>query len=73
VKNAIQGQPTLRFDGQRRFLQLAGQVVHFAIVSRSSPWLPTSRIRNAHREIFSNWNGSAGNATSSLVPRDDGG
>lgn len=65
VKNAIQGQPTLRFDGQRRFLNLAGQVVTsqsfaiFAVVSDQA-------TSNAHREIFSNWNSSAGNSTSSL-------
>ena len=65
VKNAINSQPTLRLDGQRRFLHLAGQVVTsqsfavFAVVTDRS-------TATAHREIFSNWNGSAGNAGTSL-------
>ncbi len=65
VKNAIHGQPTLRLDGQKRFLKVSGQVVTspafavFAVVSDLS-------TTNQHREIFSNWNGAAGNSGTSL-------
>ncbi|MBS0206204.1 MAG: PSD1 domain-containing protein [Planctomycetes bacterium] len=65
VKNAINSQPILRLDGQRRFMHLAGQVVTsqsfaiFAVVTDQS-------TTNSHREIFSNWNGSAGNSGTSL-------
>ncbi|MEI8384227.1 MAG: DUF1553 domain-containing protein, partial [Planctomycetota bacterium] len=65
VKNAIHGQPTLRLDGQKRFLNLSGQVVTspafavFAVVSDQS-------TTNQHREIFSNWNGAVGNSGTSL-------
>ena len=65
VKSAIHGKPAIRFDGQRRFLNLAGQVVTsqslaiFAVVTDQS-------TTGAHREIFSNWNGNAGNAGTSL-------
>ncbi len=64
VAAAVHGRPALRFDGQRRFLSLAGQVVTqpaftvFAVVSDTGG--------HGHREIFSNWNGSAGNAGSAL-------
>jgi hypothetical protein len=65
VKSAIGGLPSLRFDGDRRFLRVAGQVVTsqsfsmFAVVTDRS-------TSTSHREVFSNWNGSAGNAGSSL-------
>ena len=65
VKNAISGQPTLRLDGQKRFLKVSGQVVTssafavFAVVNDQS-------TTNQHREIFSNWNGGAGNSGTSL-------
>lgn len=65
VRNGIHDQPVLRFDGQRRFLQLTGQVVSsqaftlFAVVTDQS-------TTDGHREIFSNWNGNAGNSGSSL-------
>ena len=65
VKDAAHGRPALRFDGQRRFLQLNGQVLTsqsfalFAVVTDRA-------TTNAHREVFSNWNGAAGNSGSSL-------
>lgn len=65
IRDAMHGLPAIRFDGQRRFLRLAGQVVtspSFAIFT-----VVTDESRDAtHREIFSNWNGSAGNAGTSL-------
>ena len=65
MKDAAHGRPALRFDGQRRFLHLNGQVLtsqSFAIFAVVTDRATT----NAHREIFSNWNGAAGNAGSSL-------
>jgi hypothetical protein len=55
---------SVQFDGQKRFLHLAGQVVTsqsfaiFAVVTDQSDTI-------AHREIFSNWDGT-GNVGSSL-------
>ena len=65
VRNAIHGRPTLRLDGKKRFLKVSGQVVTspafavFAVVSDHS-------TTKQHREIFSNWNGAAGNSGTSL-------
>lgn len=64
LPDAINGHPALAFDGQRRFLKLAGQIVTgreatiFAVA--------TDRGSGTHREIISNWNGTAGNSTTSL-------
>ena len=58
------GLPVIRFDGKGTFLKLAGQVLPdqafsiFAVVQ--------DRGRSGHRTLFSNWNGSAGNSTSSI-------
>ncbi len=65
VRDAAHGRPALQFDGQRRFLHLNGQVLTsqsfsiFAVVTDRA-------TTKSHREIFSNWNGAAGNAGSSL-------
>lgn len=61
---AVHGRPAIRFDGQRAFLSLEGQVV-------TQPAFTVLAVINdaggrGHREIFSNWNGSAGNSVSSL-------
>ncbi|MEX1233228.1 MAG: DUF1549 domain-containing protein [Planctomycetaceae bacterium] len=64
VRNAISHQPAIRFDGERRFLQLAGQVVtsqQHTIIA-----VANDRGTDQHREIFSNWNGSGGNSTTSI-------
>ena len=64
IADGINGKPAIRFDGQRRFLQLAGQVLTsqqftiFAVVRDSGG--------QSHRTLFSNWNGAAGNAGTSL-------
>ena len=65
VEKAIGGKPAMRFSGKKDFLKIKGQVIQgqeftvFAVASdRSSS--------EEHREIISNWNGRAGNSTSSL-------
>ncbi len=64
VNDAGASRPTLQFDGNRRSLNLTGQVITspeatiFAVVS--------DRGLAGHREIFSNWNGAADNSTTSL-------
>ena len=64
VKSAMNGRPVLRFDGQRRFLSIEGTVLtsqpHSVIA------VATDEGSGGHREIFSNWNGSAGNSTTSV-------
>jgi hypothetical protein len=58
------GRPAVQFAGERQFLHLAGRVVSgkeatvFAVA--------TDRGSGSHREILSNWNGAAGNSTTSL-------
>lgn len=64
ISNGFGGRPTLRFDGQGRFMQLAGQVLNdqphtiVCVVSDDN--------ESGHREVISNWNGGKGNSTSSL-------
>jgi hypothetical protein len=60
---AVGGRPALRFDGQGRFLALAGQVLRspdFTLVAVASD----RAGGGSHREIFSNWtrNGNIGPA-----------
>ncbi len=58
------GRPEIQFDGARRFLKLEGKLVEtqactmIAVVNDTGP--------AAHRGIVSNWNGNAGNSTTSL-------
>ncbi|MDA0836129.1 MAG: PSD1 and planctomycete cytochrome C domain-containing protein [Planctomycetota bacterium] len=64
VADAISHQPALRFDGVRRFMSLAGEVVssqHHTVIA-----VATDLGADSHREIFSNWNGAAGNSTTSI-------
>jgi hypothetical protein len=62
--HVINQLPALRFDGQGKFLQLDGQLLQndectiFAVV--------TDQGVDGLREILSNWNGTAGNSTTSL-------
>lgn len=64
VSDVLNSHPVLQFDGQKRSLNLDGQVLKsgdatiFAVVNDHGP--------AAHREIFSNWNGAAGNSTTSV-------
>ncbi|MFN0197611.1 MAG: PSD1 and planctomycete cytochrome C domain-containing protein [Planctomycetaceae bacterium] len=64
VADAVAGRPALRFDGERRYLKLAGQVLtsqqHMVIA------VATDLGAEQHRAIFSNWNGSEGNSVSSV-------
>ncbi|HUE74017.1 MAG TPA: DUF1549 domain-containing protein [Pirellulaceae bacterium] len=64
VSNAASGHPVIRFDGQKRFLKLAGQVLtsqQFTILAVVSD----AAGNESHRAIFSNWNGTAGNSVTS--------
>jgi hypothetical protein len=64
VTQAINGRPAIRFDANRRFLGVTGQVVNsqqftiLAVVSDAGA--------SGHRTLFSNWNGGAGNSVTSL-------
>ena len=64
VKKGFGGRPTLRFDGLGRFMYIAGQVLdaqpHTIIC------VVSDETDSGHREVLSNWNGAAGNATTSL-------
>jgi hypothetical protein len=64
-KAAAFGQPTVYFDGRKRFMHIAGSLLSnqdctiIAVANDQSK-------HNKHREIISNWNGGLGNATTSL-------
>ena len=65
VVNAAADLPAIRFDGQKTFLRVAGQVI------TSQQFTILAVIRDAttdasHRGIFSNWNGAAGNSVRSV-------
>jgi len=62
---AIGGRPALRFSGRREFLHLPRDVVR----SQANTVIAVASDQSegtAHRGIFSNWNGKAGNSTTSL-------
>lgn len=64
IADGIHGKPVVRFNGQRQFLDIAGPVV------TSQQFTLFAVVRDAgtkgHRTLFSNWNGAAGNAGTSL-------
>ena len=64
IKDGFNGHPVIRFDGINDFLHVPGQVLEsqeFTILAVASDRAPAG-----HRELFSNWDGSEGNAGSSL-------
>ena len=64
VNAAINGRPVVRFDGQKRFLHLSGQIItsqQFTILA-----VVSDAGGESHRGIFSNWNGAAGNSVTSV-------
>ena len=71
--NGFGGKPTLMFDGKGRFLHVKGTllsrpVCSFVAVVSDASQLASDQLSSVpgHREIISNWNGAAGNSTSSL-------
>jgi hypothetical protein len=64
VPDAINGQPAVRFNGQRQFMHLRGSLLKhddftvFAVV--------TDNAVSGHRELLSNWSGKDENSGSSL-------
>ncbi len=55
VRNALNGKPAIRFDGQGRFLSVEGQPLtsqQFTIIAVVND----RATGKGHREIFSNWN-----------------
>ena len=64
IPKAAFGRAVVRFEGKRQFMELAGQVVksqQFTVLA-----VVADRGPAGHRELFSNWNGAAGNSGSSL-------
>lgn len=64
VRDAFAGQAALSFDGRGEFLHVEGKLLeeaHCTIVA-----VVNDRALSGHREIISNWNGAAGNATTSV-------
>jgi hypothetical protein len=55
VSDAINGQPALRFDGNKKFLKLSGELLdneHCTMIAVATDICPEPRLR----EIISNWN-----------------
>ena len=63
-ETGLGGRPALQFGGESQFLKLAGPVV--AGQEATIFAVATDRALESHREIVSNWNGAAGNSTTSL-------
>jgi len=64
VRDGFGGRATLHFDGKGRFLKIAGRLLtgqHCTLIC-----VVNDDNGSGHRAIISNWNGSAGNSTSSL-------
>jgi hypothetical protein len=64
VASAVHDRPAIRFDGQRRFLHLSGQVItsqQFTILA-----VVSDQGNDGHRGILSNWNGAADNSVTSV-------
>ncbi len=64
VDRAINERPTLRFNGKRQYLDVAGQIVtstQFSILAVAS-----DQGSGGHREIFSNWNSKTGAIVNSV-------
>ncbi|HCQ33694.1 MAG TPA: hypothetical protein DIV54_09345 [Verrucomicrobiales bacterium] len=64
-RDAVGGRPALRFSGEQEYLLLKGEVVS----SQANTIIAVARDRSglvSHRGIFSNWDGRAGNSTTSL-------
>jgi hypothetical protein len=64
VADGFGGKPTLRFDGSGRFMHLSGQVI--TAQSHTIVCVVSDDGGSGHREVISNWNGGAGNSTTSL-------
>jgi hypothetical protein len=64
VANGIGGKPVLQFDGSGQFLTLTGQVLAEPLCTIIC--VVRDGDGAGHRTLFSNWNGRAGNSTSSL-------
>lgn len=63
--DAINGRPALQFNGKGQFLKIRGELIsheHCTIVAVARDRAATAGLR----EIISNWNGGAGNSTSSV-------
>ncbi|MEZ6086807.1 MAG: hypothetical protein R3C05_01990 [Pirellulaceae bacterium] len=58
------GKPTLYFDGRSRFMHLSGQILNAQ--PHTIVCVVSDDGGSGHREVISNWNGGAGNATTSL-------
>ncbi len=64
VSDGIGGKPALHFEGTGQFMKLAGQVVSEQYCTMIG--VVCDGNRSGHRTLLSNWNGRAGNSTSSL-------
>lgn len=66
---AFSGRPAILFDAKQRFMMLEGSLLSdqpFTIIAVASDFATRRSTTGGHREIISNWNGSAGNSTTSL-------
>jgi len=64
IRNGFGGRPTLQFEGKGQFLKISGQLLTGQDCTLIC--VVNDNRGSGHRAIISNWNGSAGNSTSSL-------
>lgn len=62
--SGLGGQPSVYFDGKSRFLHVRGQLLERSTCTILC--VVSDQGKPGHREIISNWDGAAGNSTSSL-------
>jgi len=64
IQNEDLGKPVVRFNGHGTFLEFAGQVLSSQQFSLFA--VANDQGSGVHRTLFSNWNGAAGNSTTSI-------
>lgn len=64
VRKGLGGRPSLRFDGQSRFMFLSGEILEAQ--QHTMVCVVSDENGSGNREVISNWNGTMGNATTSL-------
>lgn len=64
IEHGYGGKPTLQFNGAGQFLRIAGQILDAQ--EHTVFCVASDEASSGHRAILSNWNGGAGNSTTSV-------
>lgn len=63
-RKGLNGKPALSFNGKDQFLNIDGMLIESSLSTFIC--VVSDKGTSGHREIISNWNGSAGNSTTSI-------